>query len=171
MKYIRTLLLLLSVLFMSAGCLTTQKSLRPNSSIETQGAYLAGNFSDVDYQIMLENLDTGEQIAFKFKSKNYIQISPIPAGRYAIIDIMGFHSSLFGSTNYYISTPLSMMRIINVNPNEIIYLGDYARERDMDSGVLIRTAGFSITGDMDVAFHALQEQYSFSESMDLVTIY
>lgn len=176
----KNILLTLFIISVSMSCVSTQFAMDQDSVLDSQASYIAGNFFDVDFLFTLKNLDTEEFISFYYRPKDHIQISPIPIGRYAIVNIKATKNVfLMEPIDYYIDTPLYMLRTIYVNSNEILYLGDFARDEDSDSvsffdpdgGLFAKTAGFTFSGDMDAAFSALQEQYVFSEPMDLVTMY
>lgn len=149
----------LIILVMSfTSCITVQKAMKPDSAVSGQGSYMAGSFSGMLYEFYLVNLDNDDITMFEFKPKDYIQMAPVPVGRYALVAITGEKKSLVGTKYYSVEVPLEMMKIVHLNPNQITYLGDFEEDR----------REIDIVIDLNEAFVSLQAVYNFDQPMDIV---
>ncbi|MDC7220769.1 MAG: hypothetical protein PQJ59_12615 [Spirochaetales bacterium] len=92
--------------------------------LSSSEAYIAGYFSGMKYYFLIENLITGERMTLRFTNKDYIQVEDVPPGKYAIVKITGY----IAGNKYGIVTPVDMIKVITVNPNEVLYLGALFKE-------------------------------------------
>ncbi|MDC7223109.1 MAG: hypothetical protein PQJ60_05165 [Spirochaetales bacterium] len=122
MKKTSTIILLILTILLS-GCMSTEGSVKKNANLNFDDAYLAGHFGGMSYDIYLKNLETGKKVKLTFDDAVHPQIAPITPGKYAIVKIDG----RLKSRDYDCPTPRVLMRVLELNGSEIVYLGRFIR--------------------------------------------
>jgi len=113
------IILLLVLILSLVGCATIKPS---PTELESDTGYVAGYFSEYSHRIIFQNLDSGEKKVLYFRSSEDLYISPIPLGRWTVVEL---HGST-GQSSMTSSIPLALKTIIEIEENTIIFLGSFS---------------------------------------------
>lgn len=159
----RTIIPILFVFLFLFGC-TTFGGHDVSKPLEPDKAYIAicPPGSDVDFAIQFQNLDTQKKIWLNCTADDYTIYEMAP-GRYSVLLFTG--TSLAGNIriNYQLSVPVSMMRMLHIEPGTALFLGKIAME-DFKKEQFSQVYEY----DIDEAYYSLNETYINMQDIELV---
>ena len=150
--------------------MSTQHALKANAKLDSMGGYVAGDFLDLKYRIVVKDLETHDRIALEFRPKKKVQLMYLLPGKYAIVDVSADSVGLFNRTSYTMKLPTSLMKLLVIEPGKAVYLGKFEHEKSKSIlSSLTRDGGtISISTDIDDVHNNLNDTYNIQNPIEVV---
>ena len=159
------ILLVITILILVTSCATFNSETK-NARIDANKCYLAGKFTDFHHTITLENLVTHKRFKISFNKNKLTSVLEIPEGKYAIVTLYGQGNFQGRRGSYKIDIPYDLMKLIDIHPSEIIYIGEFY----YNIGFLRNVGESGVNFNLQSAISEIENKYKVEGTFKYISI-